>query len=127
MSSTSWKRLATLLSLALTLVAAFGGHTEIARVESTMEFWFTFPVSPRGLLFARVLETTFVNGLSWFALFPFFWVVYGCAGKGGWAPFIALGLTVYVGLLGGRTGRIVRTAGGTDADRHEHASTLAAP
>jgi hypothetical protein len=101
---------ATILALALTLVAAFGGHTELARVESTMEWWFTFPVSPRGLLFARVLETAFVNGLSWFALFPFFWVVYACAGRGASSPLIAAGLTVYVGLLGGSLRVLAETA-----------------
>ena len=101
---------ATLLGLALTLVSAFGGHTEMARVESTLEWWFTFPVSPRGLLLARILETALVNGLSWFALFPFYWVVYACAGKGGWAPVVAAGLTTYVGLLGGSLRVLAETA-----------------
>ncbi|HEX4339548.1 MAG TPA: type II CAAX endopeptidase family protein [Polyangiaceae bacterium] len=101
---------ATLLAFALTLVSAFGGHTEISRVETTLEWWFTFPVSPRGLLLARVLETAFVNGLAWFALFPFFWVVYGCAGLGYLAPLIAAGLTIYVGLLGGSLRVLAETA-----------------
>jgi membrane protease YdiL (CAAX protease family) len=92
---------ATLFALGVALTSAFGANSEIARVESTLEWWFTFPVSPRALLLARVLETAFVNGPAWFLLFPFFTVVYVCAGKGAWAPCVAAGVTVYVGLLAG--------------------------
>jgi ABC-2 type transport system permease protein len=92
---------ATLFALGIALTSAFGANSEIARVETTLEWWFTFPVSPRSLLLARVLETAFVNGPAWFLLFPFFTVIYVSAGKGSWSPWIAAGVTIYVGLLAG--------------------------
>jgi membrane protease YdiL (CAAX protease family) len=100
----------TLIALGVTLIAAFSGNTEIARVETTLEWWFTFPVSPRGLLLARVLSTALVNGLAWFVLFPFYWVSYICAGVGDLSPLLAAGCTVYVGLLAGSVRVFAETA-----------------
>jgi hypothetical protein len=90
-----------LSALAVTLTSAFGPQSDLSRVESTLEWWFTFPVSPRGLLLARVLETAFVNGLLWFTVLPYFAVVYACAGFGYLALPLGAAVTIYVGLLAG--------------------------
>lgn len=100
----------TLFALGVALTSAFGANSDLARVESSFEWLFTFPVSPRGLLLARVFETALVNGPAWILLFPFFTVVYVCAGKGWFSLLLAAGVTLYVGVLAGCLRVIAETA-----------------
>jgi len=94
-----------LVGLLLTIVVALfgiaGPDQELAKVDSSFEWWFTFPVPARGLLLARVFETTLANPLSWFLLGPFFSVVFWCAGYAWLGIPMGLAATVYVGLLTG--------------------------
>jgi ABC-2 type transport system permease protein len=92
---------ALLLSLTTALLATAGANQDLAKVEWSLEWWFTFPVPARGLLLARVLETAFATPFAWFLLLPFFSVTLWCAGFG-WLgiPLGALS-AAYVGILAG--------------------------
>jgi ABC-2 type transport system permease protein len=90
-----------LLALAVSLFAIIGPDRDLSRVESSLEWWFTFPVSVRALLLARVLESGLVSPLLWIMVAPFYGVVFWCAGFGyGSVPLMLLA-TTFVGLLAG--------------------------
>lgn len=91
----------SLLALAVTFFCVVGPDRELSARESTLEWWFTFPVSARGLLLSRVIETALVSPMIWVLLLPFFAVVFWCAGLGGWGVALALPAAVYLGLLAG--------------------------
>lgn len=90
-----------LLALALIALSVVGTDRDLARVESKLEWWFTFPVSVRGLLLARALETALVSPLLWLFATPFFAVVFWSAGLGAWGIVVALLATLYLGVLAG--------------------------
>ena len=91
-----------LLCLGVMLLSAVGTGRDLARTESTLEWWFTFPVSARGLLFARVLGSAVVNPLLWLLVMPFFSIVFWCSGLGPWLG-LSLGLpaALSIGLFAG--------------------------
>jgi ABC-2 type transport system permease protein len=91
----------TLLMLVIVLAKSTAANQEIAKAESRLAWWFTFPVAARGLFLAIVLETAIVNPLSWLLAFPFFMVVFWCAGYGWLGIPLGAGATLYVGLLAG--------------------------
>jgi membrane protease YdiL (CAAX protease family) len=93
--------LTSLLTIAVALLSSAAMNQEMAKVEWTLEWWFTFPVPARSLLLSRALETAFVNPLAWFMAFPFFTSVFLCAGHGLLAPLLGIMATVYLGLLAG--------------------------
>jgi ABC-2 type transport system permease protein len=90
-----------LLSLAMIALSVVGPDRDLARVESKLEWWFTFPVSVRGLLLARALETALIGPLLWLFAMPFFSVVFWSAGLGAWGVLLALLATLYLGVLAG--------------------------
>jgi membrane protease YdiL (CAAX protease family) len=90
-----------LLAVAMIALSVVGPDRDLARVESKLEWWFTFPVSVRGLLLARALETALVSPLLWLFASPFFCVVFWSAGLGVWGIPVALLATAYLGVLAG--------------------------
>jgi ABC-2 type transport system permease protein len=91
-----------LLALGVLFVSAVGMERDLARTESSLEWWFTFPVSARGLLLARVLGAALINPLAWLFLLPLFATVFVCAGLSLWlALLLAVLATLYIGLLAG--------------------------
>ena len=99
-----------LLAISVTLLGIAGPDQELAKVDSSFEWWFTFPVAARGLLLARVFETGLANPLSWFLLGPFLSVVFWCAGYSWLGIPMGVAATVYVGLLAGSL-RVVAETG----------------
>ena len=91
-----------LLCLGVTLLSAVGSDRDLARTEAVLEWWFTFPVSARGLLLSRVLGTALTTPMLWLFVVPFFGVVFWCAGLGPWlGVLLALPAALYIGLLAG--------------------------
>jgi len=90
-----------LLALSVSLFAIIGPDRDLARVETSLEWWFTFPVSVRGLLLARVLESGLVSPLLWMMVAPFYCVVFWCAGCGYLSYPLAALATAFIGLLAG--------------------------
>lgn len=90
-----------LLAVALIALSVVGPDRDLARVESKLEWWFTFPVSVRGLLLARAVETALVSPLLWLFATPFFCVVFWSAGLGVFGIVVALLATLYLGVLAG--------------------------
>ncbi|MDB4990481.1 MAG: hypothetical protein JWN04_5659 [Myxococcaceae bacterium] len=99
-----------LLAMASLFTGVVGPDRDLARADSSLEWWFTFPVSARGLLLARVLGSALINPLPWVLLLPFFSLVFGCAGLG---PYLGLLLglyaTLYFGLLLGSVRVVLET------------------
>jgi ABC-2 type transport system permease protein len=93
--------IASLLIVTVTLMTSTGANQELAKADSSFAWWFTFPVPARGLFLARVVELAVVNPLAWFFVFPFFSVVFWCAGHGWVGVPLGLASTLYVGLLAG--------------------------
>ncbi|MDB4973156.1 MAG: hypothetical protein JWN48_1497 [Myxococcaceae bacterium] len=94
--------MALLLSFAATLLSIVGTDRDLSRTESTLEWWFTFPVPTRGLLLARLIGSALVSPLLWLLVLPYLWVVFWCAGAGPWLglPLALLG-TAFYGVLAG--------------------------
>ena len=102
--------IALLLALAVILIGVAGSQQDLSKIEWAFEWWFTFPVPARGLLLARVLETAFANPIAWFTLFPFFLVVFTCAGYSWLAIPLGLASTVYVGVIAGGLRVVIETS-----------------
>jgi hypothetical protein len=101
--------IAFLLAMSVGLLGIAGPDQELAKVESSFEWWFTFPVPARGLFVSRVLETALVNPLSWLVLCPFLSVVFWCAGHSWLGIPMGIFATLYVGLLVGGVRAVVET------------------
>jgi membrane protease YdiL (CAAX protease family) len=101
---------AFLLALSVVLFSVSGTSQDLARIEWTFEWWFTFPVPARGLLLAKVLETALASPLVWFLLFPFFSIVFWCSGYSWVGIGIGLAATIYVGLLAGSLQVVAETS-----------------
>jgi len=93
--------IALLLAIGVALMSIAGPNQDLSKVEWTFEWWFTFPVPARGLLLARVLETAIADPFAWFMLFPFFSVIFWCAGYSWFAIPLGLASMTYVGILAG--------------------------
>ncbi|HEX6242894.1 MAG TPA: CPBP family intramembrane glutamic endopeptidase, partial [Polyangiales bacterium] len=86
-----------------------GADRDLARTESVLEWWFTFPVSARGLLLSRALGVL-VAPILWVCVLPFFWVIFWCAGLGAWwGLLLALCALGYVGALAGALRVVLET------------------
>jgi hypothetical protein len=101
---------ALLLSTSVVLIAIAGTSQDLAKVEASYEWWFTFPIPARGLLLARVLEVAFANPFAWLMLAPFFCVSFLCAGFSWLAVPLGLFCTIYVGLIAGALRIVTETA-----------------
>jgi ABC-2 type transport system permease protein len=99
-----------LLTTAVVLFGVAGPDQELAKVDSSFEWWFTFPVPAGGLLLARVFETALASPLLWLLLGPFFSVVFWCAGYMWLGIPIGVAATLYVGLLTGSVRVVAETA-----------------
>jgi hypothetical protein len=102
--------IALLLSVSIALFCVAGPNQDLAKVEWTLEWWFTFPVPARGLLLARVLETTFASPFAWFVLGPFFSITFWCAGYGWLGVPLGAFCVIYVGLLAGSVRVVTETS-----------------
>jgi membrane protease YdiL (CAAX protease family) len=92
---------AFLLALAQVLQHVAGSDEDLARVGPNLEWLFSFPVRARDLFLARALAAPFTSPLVWVVLYPFYAVVFGCAGLGLASLVLAAAAAVYVGLWGG--------------------------
>ena len=101
---------ALLLSSSVTLISIAGTSQDLAKVDASYEWWFSFPIPARGLLLARVLEVALANPFGWLVLAPFLSVTFVCAGYSWLGVPLGLFGTVYVGLLAGSL-RIVTETG----------------
>jgi ABC-2 type transport system permease protein len=91
----------SLLTMGIVLARSAAANQELATVQSSLPWWFTFPIRARGLFLAMVLETAVVNPLGWLLAFPFFLVVFWCAGYGWLGVPLGASATLYVGLIAG--------------------------
>jgi len=92
---------AFLLALAQVLQHVAGSDEDLARVGPNLEWLFSFPVRARDLFLARALAAPFSSPLIWVVLYPFYAVVFGCAGLGLASLVLGAAAAVYVGLWGG--------------------------
>lgn len=92
---------ALLLSLAQLLQHTAGADDHLARVGFSLEWLFTFPVRARALFLARACSALFGGQLVWPVIFPFYAVLYWCAGLGPLGLLLALGSAAYQALLSG--------------------------
>jgi len=99
-----------ILLAAAVVLNSTASNQDLAKVDFSLEWWFTFPVPARSLLLARLLETAVANPLAWFTVFPFFSVVFWCAGYSWRGVAGGLASTIYIGLLAGSV-RIVAETG----------------
>ncbi|MEI9936109.1 MAG: type II CAAX endopeptidase family protein [Pseudomonadota bacterium] len=99
-----------LLSASVIMIAVAGTSQDLAKVEASFEWWFTFPIPARGLLLARVIEVAFANPFAWLVLTPFFSVTFACAGFSWLGLPLGLLCTVYVGLIAGCLRIVTETA-----------------
>lgn len=92
---------AFLLALAQVLQHVAGSDEDLARVGPNLEWLFSFPVRARDLFLARALAAPFSSPLVWVVLYPFYAVVFGCAGLGLGSLVLGAAAALYVGLWGG--------------------------
>jgi membrane protease YdiL (CAAX protease family) len=92
---------AFLLALAQVLQHVAGSDEDLARVGPNLEWLFSFPVRARDLFLARALAAPFASPLVWVVLFPFYAVVFGCAGLGLASLVLGAAAAIYVALWGG--------------------------
>ncbi|HMI87418.1 MAG TPA: type II CAAX endopeptidase family protein [Polyangiaceae bacterium] len=100
---------ASLLAVAVVLLSSSAVNQDVAKVEWSFEWLFTFPVPARSLLLARALETAIANPMAWFVPFPFFTTVFLCAGQRLLAPLLGVVATIYLGLLAGSLRVVLET------------------
>jgi ABC-2 type transport system permease protein len=89
------------LALAQVLQHVAGSDDDLARVGPGLEWLFTFPVRARALFLARAVAAPFTSPLAWVVLFPFYAVVFACAGQGAFGVLSAAAAAIYIALLGG--------------------------
>jgi ABC-2 type transport system permease protein len=89
------------LALAQVLQHVAGSDDDLARVGPGLEWLFSFPVRARALFLARAVAAPFASPLVWVVLFPFYAVVFACAGQGVFGLLGAALAAVYVALFGG--------------------------
>jgi ABC-2 type transport system permease protein len=89
------------LALAQVLQHVAGSDDDLARVGTGLEWLFSFPVRARALFLARAVAAPFASPLAWVVLFPFYAVVFGCAGQGLYGVLSAAAAATYIALLGG--------------------------
>ncbi len=92
---------AFLLSIAQLMQHTAGSDEHLSRVGFHLEWLFTFPVRARALFLARACSALFSGQLVWPVIFPFYTVLYWCAGLGWLALLLAAGATAYQALLSG--------------------------
>jgi ABC-2 type transport system permease protein len=90
-----------LLSFAVALQHVAGSDRDLARVDSGLEWLFSFPVRARSVFLARVLEGAFIGPLIWVLVFPFYAVVFCCAGYGWLGVPLGVAAAFYLGTLSG--------------------------
>jgi membrane protease YdiL (CAAX protease family) len=100
---------AFLLSLAQLLQHTAGADEHLARVGSSLEWLFTFPVRARALFLARACAALFGGQLVWPVIFPFYAALYACAGLGLSAVPLAVAAASYQALLAGGLRVLVET------------------
>lgn len=91
---------AALLGLALVLVLVASAEQDLSKVAATFEWLFSFPVRARSLFLARALAVVF-SGSVWLLPFPFYTVVFWCAGLGAWSVPLAALASLYLAVMGG--------------------------
>jgi ABC-2 type transport system permease protein len=89
------------LGLAQILQHVAGSDDDLARVEASLEWLFSFPVPARALFLARALSAVFSGPLVWLLLLPFYAVCFWCAGYGWGAIPLGIAAAVYLALLAG--------------------------
>ncbi len=101
------ERLAAQLAEVLLLMAACrlcmgvsSAYQDLGKVEGSLEWLFTLPVSARALCLAQILAYTVVDPLGWIVGFPFLLVVFASAGFAtGAAVATAAAASLYLGLV----------------------------
>ncbi len=85
-----------LLGIAEVLLGFGTGNTDLGRVEWSLEWLFTFPVSAAALFSAKVFEYAVVNPFIWLMTFPFLFSSLWSAGYGWWAVVLGLAGTISI-------------------------------
>jgi len=101
--------LLVVLVLTLTAMSMGAANQDLGKVEWRTEWLFTFPASARTIFLSQILEFALVNPLNWFIAFPFFGVVYVCAGYGWHALPLGLLMMLYTGVLAGSLRTVIET------------------
>ncbi|MFQ5655139.1 MAG: hypothetical protein ACE5GW_10475, partial [Planctomycetota bacterium] len=91
--------LLTILFSSLLCVSLGSANQDLGRVEWSMEWLYSFPVTARSLFLAKILEYTIVTAFPWFTLFPLSLTIFWAAGYQWWAVALALMTTLYLNLL----------------------------
>ncbi len=95
---TAWLRLQAVILLAIflsILISQFGlANPDLARVESSLEWLYTFPAPARTLFAAKIAEYAALNGWLWLWAAPYAFCLFLAAGRGWWALPLALGFVV---------------------------------
>ncbi len=85
-----------LLGIAEILLAFGTGNPDLGKVEWSLEWLFTFPVSAAALFSAKVFEYAVVSPFIWLMTFPFLFSSLWSAGYGWWALVVGLAGTVSI-------------------------------
>ncbi|HYF52175.1 MAG TPA: type II CAAX endopeptidase family protein [Planctomycetota bacterium] len=98
-----------ILVITLTTMSMGTANQDLGKVEWRTEWLFTFPAPARVIFLSQIFEFALVNPLNWFIAFPFFVIIYACAGLG-WSS-IALGVLMafYLGIMIGSLRTIIET------------------
>ncbi|HWA77356.1 MAG TPA: CPBP family intramembrane glutamic endopeptidase [Polyangiaceae bacterium] len=89
-----------ILGLAIAL-QHLGADRDLAKVDGALEWLFTFPVPARSLFLSRALEAALIGPLVMALIWPFYAVLYWCAGYRWLGVPLGAGAALYTGALAG--------------------------
>ncbi len=93
-----WLRLQAVILLAIFLTILLGqlgmANLDLARVESSLEWLYTFPAPAATLFAAKIGEYAALNGFLWLMAAPYTFCLFLAAGLGWWALPLALGFVL---------------------------------
>ena len=89
------------LAVAQVLQHVAGSDEDLARVGPNLEWLFSFPVRARDLFLARAVAAPFSSPLAWVVLFPFYAVIFCCAGLGPLGVVLGAAAAFYIALWAG--------------------------
>jgi membrane protease YdiL (CAAX protease family) len=74
---------------------------DLAKVDTGLEWLFSFPVPARALFLSRALEAALVGPLVLVTIWPFYAMIFWCAGYGAGGILLGAGAALYTGALAG--------------------------
>lgn len=83
---------------------------DLAKVDSGLEWLFSFPVPARALFLSRVFEAALAGPLVMAMVLPFYAVIFWCSGYGALGVGLGAAAALYVGALAGSLRVVIETS-----------------